>query len=48
MKLSPKIIILYSLIILIALYITENIFHPLYAIQMTQKILSFVVIPMIL
>jgi len=48
MKLTPKIIIIYSLIMLIALYITENIFHPLYAIQMIQKILSFVIIPIII
>lgn len=48
MKLSPKIIISYSIIVLIALYITENIFHPLYAIQMTQKVLSFVVMPIII
>lgn len=48
MKLSPKIIITYSLIVLIALYITENIFHPSYLIQLIQKVLSFVIIPLII
>lgn len=48
MKLTPKIIISYALIACIALYITENIFHPSYLIQLIQKVLSFVIIPIII
>jgi membrane protease YdiL (CAAX protease family) len=43
-----KIILIYSVIACLLLYITENIFHPTYAIQMIQKVLSFIVIPIIL
>jgi hypothetical protein len=48
MNKNTKIIIIYSIIAVILLYITENIFHPEYIIQMLQKILLFVIIPLIL
>lgn len=48
MNKNIKIIIIYSIISLILLYITENIFHPTYVIQMLQKILFFIIIPIIL
>ena len=43
-----KIILIYSVIACILLYITENIFHPTYIIQMIQKIISFIILPVIL
>ncbi len=42
-----KIIIIYSLVVCILLYLVENVFHPTYIIQMIQKIVSFVLIPVI-
>lgn len=41
-------ILIYSLIACVLLYITENIYHPVYSVQMIQKIVSFLVIPLIL
>lgn len=41
-------ILIYSLIACILLYITENIYHPVYTIQMLQKIVSFLIIPIFL
>lgn len=48
MKNRTKIILIYSVMACILLYITENIFHPTYFIQMVQKIVSFVVLPIVL
>lgn len=48
MNKNKYIIIIYCLITLGLLYITENIFHPIYPIQMFQKIFSFLVIPIFL
>ncbi len=48
MKLTPKIIISYALITCTLLYITENIYHPVYLLQLIQKVLSFVIIPIII
>lgn len=45
---KSTILLLYWIIVCILLYITENIFHPNYFIQMFQKILSFIIIPIIL
>ena len=45
---STKIILIYSIIVCILLYITENIFHPTYLIQMLQKLFSFIIIPILL
>ncbi|MFZ2255850.1 MAG: CPBP family intramembrane glutamic endopeptidase [Patescibacteria group bacterium] len=42
------IILIYSLIACVLLYITENIYHPVYSIQMFQKVVSFLLIPLIL
>jgi len=42
------IILIYSLIVCVLLYITENIYHPVYTIQMLQKVVSFLVMPLIL
>lgn len=41
-------ILIYTLIVCVLLYITENIYHPVYAIQMMQKVLSFFILPLIL
>lgn len=43
-----SIILLYSLIACGLLYITENIYHPVYSVQMLQKIVSFLIIPLLL
>ena len=43
-----RIILIYSLIACVLLYITENIYHPVYSIQMLQKVVSFLIIPLIL
>lgn len=48
MKLNSTIIFVYALIVCIALYITENIYHPNYLVQMIQKIGTFLAIPMII
>jgi uncharacterized protein len=48
MNKSIKIILAYSIIACTLLYITENIYTPHYLVIMTQKILSFIVIPIIL
>ena len=39
---------IYALIACILLYITENIYHPVYSVQMLQKVVSFLVVPLIL
>ncbi|NDK08334.1 CPBP family intramembrane metalloprotease [Candidatus Gracilibacteria bacterium] len=48
MKLTPKIIISYALIACTLLYITENVYHPVYLLQLIQKVISFVIIPVII
>lgn len=48
MNLNTKIILIYSIIACLLLYVTENIFHPSYLVQMIQKILSFIIIPIFL
>lgn len=48
MQKKLKIILFYSIVACLLLYITENIFHPTYFIQMLQKILSFILIPILL
>lgn len=45
---KTTLILTYTLITCILLYITENIYHPVYSIQMIQKIVSFLVIPLAL
>ena len=47
MHFIPVYIFIYSLIVCMALYITENIYHPVYLVQMIQKIVTFFVIPVI-
>lgn len=48
MNKNTKIILIYSIIACLLLFIVENFFHPSYFIQMTQKILSFIIIPLLL
>lgn len=48
MEKQTKVILLYSIISCIFLYITENIFHPTYIVQMFQKVITFIVIPLFL
>jgi len=48
MKKELKIILAYSIIACTALYITENIYTPHYIVIMLQKILSFIIVPIIL
>lgn len=48
MTLSTKILFIYSIIACFLLYITENIFQPTYFIQMLQKIISFIVFPILI
>ncbi len=45
---KSTLILIYALIACILLYITENIYHPVYSVQMIQKVLSFLIIPLIL
>ncbi len=45
---KTTLILIYALIACVLLYITENIYHPVYSIQMIQKVVSFLVIPLIL
>lgn len=42
------IILIYALIACVLLYITENIYHPVYSVQMFQKVVSFLLIPLLL
>ncbi len=46
MKITPIHILIYALIVTGALFITENFYHPVYLIQMTQKVLSFLLVPL--
>jgi len=48
MNKNIKIILIYSIIACLLLYITENIFHPTYIVQLIQKVISFILIPIIL
>ena len=43
-----RFILVYAIIACILLYITENIYHPVYIVQMMQKVVSFLVIPLVL
>jgi uncharacterized protein len=45
---KSTLILIYALIACILLYITENIYHPVYSVQMIQKVVSFLVVPLIL
>ncbi len=45
---KSTLILIYALIACILLYVTENIYHPVYSVQMMQKIVSFLIIPLIL
>ncbi len=45
MKPSATYILFYSFIVCLALYIVENVYHPVYLVQMIQKILTFFIIP---
>lgn len=46
MKITTSYIFIYALIATGLLFITENFYHPVYIIQMTQKVLTFLVIPL--
>lgn len=46
MKYKPYSILFYAFIVTVALYLVENFYHPVYILQMTQKILTFVLIPL--
>lgn len=45
MKINSTHILIYSLFACIALYITENIYHPAYLVQLFQKVATFFIIP---
>ncbi len=45
MKLFTKSIFVYSIFSCFLLFVSENIFHPTYIIQMIQKIVLFVILP---
>jgi hypothetical protein len=45
---KTTLILIYALIACVLLYITENIYHPVYSVQMIQKIVSFLVIPLVI
>lgn len=47
MTLTHKHILTYSILVCIALYITENIYHPVYIVQMLQKVICFLCIPLV-
>lgn len=47
MKINATHILAYSFVVCLALYIVENIYHPVYLLQMTQKILTFFAIPVL-
>ena len=42
-----KTIILYSIIACLLLYVTENIFHPVYSVQLIQKLFLFIIVPLL-
>ncbi len=46
MKKIHYIVLIYSIIATLLLYITENVFHPSYIIIVLQKVLSFIIIPL--
>lgn len=48
MKKSLKVILIYSIIACSLLYITENIYTPTYIVIVLQKIISFIILPIIL
>ncbi len=45
MKITPISVLIYAFIATFALYLVENFYHPVFILQMTQKILTFVLIP---
>lgn len=47
-SMKPHFILLYSIIVTTALYLVENYYHPVYLLQMLQKVMSFVVVPAML
>ncbi len=40
-------IFVYALIVCVLLFLVENVYHPVYSIQIIQKLLTFIVIPVI-
>jgi hypothetical protein len=48
MHITPKNILIYTLIATLALYIIENVYHPVYLIQIMQKVMTFLVIPLLI
>lgn len=43
----PKSILIYTIIVTGLLFLVENIYHPVYILQLLQKICSFLLIPIL-
>jgi membrane protease YdiL (CAAX protease family) len=48
MTLNRTHILSYALVACVLLYITENVYHPVYLVSLLQKVSSFVVIPILI
>jgi uncharacterized protein len=48
MTLTRTHILSYALVVCAFLYITENVYHPVYLVSLLQKVSSFVVIPILI
>ena len=47
MKITPITVLIYAFIATFSLYLVENFYHPVYILQMIQKIITFVLIPIL-